>query len=391
MSWFRRAVGRGQHDPAPQRQRLTGRRASSPPLQRLTLVIAQHDLRCRSSSSSHRCLPSSLTARCGRTRDTSRRHERAEDAGHGCHHRAAPLIAGPGRDALGTQPWACQSHPRRAMRSRRGADRACVGSSSPPGPRPHSSVVVTRPCSSPVTSTIDVHERRSRPAVDSSPARWTMIGEDSARPWLIASTGTGGCGRQPVLLEAAQRPARRTGVDRASRTPGRTGEHVEHRADLVAEDLAHDHTGRVEPAGRPADEVGDRHLAVTLGRRRPAVQGDDVGQAGAGVETELGDERLDRHDTLMRRDRVETHRPQERGPCRLDGWLRHNQLPCFDRQLWRGRPPRRRVQRKWRPPPERPVGALARVSSASRIRCARRPPAELSAFRLSAEIFRSSR
>src|SRR5215211_1825105 len=55
----RRALGSGQHDPAPQRQRLRALRPSSPPLEHLTLLVAQHDLSRRPSPLSHQCLPSS--------------------------------------------------------------------------------------------------------------------------------------------------------------------------------------------------------------------------------------------------------------------------------------------------------------------------------------------
>ena len=53
---IRRARRSSEHDPAPQCQRLPGRRAAHPPLQRLTLLIAQHDLSRRPATSSHQCL-----------------------------------------------------------------------------------------------------------------------------------------------------------------------------------------------------------------------------------------------------------------------------------------------------------------------------------------------
>jgi hypothetical protein len=52
----RRTCRGGEHYPASQRQRLTGLGPASPPLKRLALLVAQHDLSCRSSSLSHQCL-----------------------------------------------------------------------------------------------------------------------------------------------------------------------------------------------------------------------------------------------------------------------------------------------------------------------------------------------
>src|SRR5690606_30768653 len=55
---IRRALRRGEHDPAAQRQRLPGLGPTSPPLKRLTLLVAQSDLSRRPASLSHQCLPS---------------------------------------------------------------------------------------------------------------------------------------------------------------------------------------------------------------------------------------------------------------------------------------------------------------------------------------------
>src|SRR5260370_39660853 len=48
-------IGRGQHDAAPQRERLRALRAPRPPLQDLPLLITEHDL----DTLRHNCLPSS--------------------------------------------------------------------------------------------------------------------------------------------------------------------------------------------------------------------------------------------------------------------------------------------------------------------------------------------
>ena len=76
---------------------------------------------------------------------------------HRAVRRTAPRqCSSPLRDGTGTQPRRPQSQPARASRWRRADDRACRGTRAPPSSSPHSSVVLTRPSSSPVTSTIDV-------------------------------------------------------------------------------------------------------------------------------------------------------------------------------------------------------------------------------------------
>ena len=119
-------------------------------------------------------------------------------------------------------------------------------------------------------------------------------------------------GPEPVLLEPSHRTTGGAGMDGATRPARRSREHVEHRADLVPEDLADDHPRRVEPPARPANEIGHRHLALALGRRRAAVERDRVRQPIAVVQAELGDERLDRDHPLVAGDRVEADRTQER-------------------------------------------------------------------------------
>jgi len=49
-------------------------------LERHALIVAQHDLRCRSSTLAHRCLPSSLTA--ATTRDPTPKFLRTTDSRH---------------------------------------------------------------------------------------------------------------------------------------------------------------------------------------------------------------------------------------------------------------------------------------------------------------------
>jgi len=74
----RRAIRCGEHDPTPQRQRLLRLATSSPPLERLALVIAQHDLSRRPATLSHQCLPSLSTTTT--TRHTQRKFPRTNDS-----------------------------------------------------------------------------------------------------------------------------------------------------------------------------------------------------------------------------------------------------------------------------------------------------------------------
>ena len=75
-----RPFSAGQHDPTTCRQRVRALRASRPALQRLALIVAQHERFSWSSSSGHRCLPSLLTTT--RTRTRTRKFLRTRNSGH---------------------------------------------------------------------------------------------------------------------------------------------------------------------------------------------------------------------------------------------------------------------------------------------------------------------
>jgi hypothetical protein len=61
----RATLGAGQHNPAPQRQRLRARMAPSPTLERVALAVAEHQLGHPCAPLSHRCLPSSSMTTTG--------------------------------------------------------------------------------------------------------------------------------------------------------------------------------------------------------------------------------------------------------------------------------------------------------------------------------------
>ena len=105
----RATLGAGQHNPAPQRQRLRARMAPSPTLERVALAVAEHQLGHPCAPLSHRCLPSSSMTTTG-TRPRTPKFLTAHETPTQITRRAEPVNASTrpirrsARDRVGQAP-----------------------------------------------------------------------------------------------------------------------------------------------------------------------------------------------------------------------------------------------------------------------------------------------